>query len=269
MSSFLKMSLGTVVQVILLPALPSHLLPISLLTSRLYVGTIIPIAAGRMRNAWFPFGIATYVTEAQLRSNSSLVVSERDFNFSGEIPRLQVSPSPVSFKTDPDYIAPVAPAKLVLLTPERATRLLSTIIPARLEFYRTPIPSNPTPVGRPSQAADPHKDVDELSPTTIPCLPPDAVAIFGSVSTADVAGAIRVWLSVSEEASRIVLAAEDVRFVRKYDDSLASGAQIETENAGSWEGSKVKELGEFEIEICVKGASEAVNRTVAVLPQDA
>ena len=237
-------------------------------TSRLYIGTIIPIAAGRMRNAWFPFGIATYITEAQLRSNSSLVVSERDFNFSGETPRLQVSPSPFSPTTDPDHIPPPAPAKLVLLTPQRATRLLSTILPARLEFNRTPIPSNPTSVARPSQATDTHKDVDELSPTTNPRFPPEAVAIYGSVSAADVASAIRVWLSVSEEASRIVLAAEDVRFVRKKDESLVSGAQIETEDAGTWEGSKIKELGEFDIEICVKGASDVVRRIVAVLPQD-
>lgn len=47
-----------------------------------YVGAIVPVATGRMRNDWYPRRKADYMTDAHLR-NSRLrdVPAERDFNF--------------------------------------------------------------------------------------------------------------------------------------------------------------------------------------------
>ncbi len=47
-----------------------------------YVGAIVPVAAGRMRNEWYPRRKADYMTDAHIRNSKLRDVSvERDFNF--------------------------------------------------------------------------------------------------------------------------------------------------------------------------------------------
>jgi hypothetical protein len=47
-----------------------------------YVGAIVPVATGRMRNEWYPRRKADYMTDAHLRNSRLRDVSvERDFNF--------------------------------------------------------------------------------------------------------------------------------------------------------------------------------------------
>lgn len=81
----------------------------------------------------------------------------------------------------------------------------------------------------------------------------DLKAIFGSVSTADVLASIKTALTSDPEAIRIPLEARSIRFIGEETD-------------------RVKQLGEFEVEIAVPGASELVpevqfvRRTVEVLP---
>ncbi len=87
--------------------------------------------------------------------------------------------------------------------------------------------------------------------------PPKAepVAIYGSVSTQDIATAITALLASDSEGARVVLGPEDVNFTQRV--GLQEGADMD----------RVKMLGEFEIAINVKGG-HAVTRTVRVNAQD-
>lgn len=87
------------------------------------------------------------------------------------------------------------------------------------------------------------------------------------MSTADVATAIRAVLAEDEEGSRVVLAPEDITFVRKQMERRQTGEKVEPDGT-DWDAAKIKELGEFEVLIKVKGASESVSRTVVVSPQE-
>ncbi|KAI9813721.1 MAG: hypothetical protein M1832_006094 [Thelocarpon impressellum] len=87
-------------------------------------GAIVPVPAGRMRNDWYPRGVAEYVTEAQLSGDASA-------------PRATSRPPPPP--------TPVADANVALLSPHRTTQLLTTLLPDRLDFYRKPIGSSSSP----------------------------------------------------------------------------------------------------------------------------
>lgn len=74
-------------------------------------------------------------------------------------------------------------------------------------------------------------------------------AIYGSVSTADVAATLKAALAHNDEAARVILNEADIRFVT---DSEGSDTQ------------RVKELGVFKIEIQVPGAEAPLVRNVRV-----
>lgn len=84
--------------------------------------------------------------------------------------------------------------------------------------------------------------------------------IFGSVSTADMADSIKAVLAETNEGARVVIGAEDITIVQAEDDE--SGYQDK-----GIEGDRLKALGDFQVELRVKGG-EAVVRTVSVKPQD-
>jgi ribosomal protein L9 len=77
------------------------------------------------------------------------------------------------------------------------------------------------------------------------------IGIFGSVSTYDIATKIRTILARDTTGSRIVLGPEDITFA------------VESE-----ESDRVKNLGTYEVHIKVKGADEAVRRTITVNAQE-
>jgi len=108
--------------------------------------------------------------------------------------------------------------------------LLGRLLPPRLDFSREVIDSG-------------SKDQDTSSASA------GSQALFGSVSAADVAAIIRQNLSQNLEASMISVAEEDVRFV------------------GVKESDRVKHIGEYQIEVRVKGSDEAVKRAVRVQPK--
>ena len=81
------------------------------------------------------------------------------------------------------------------------------------------------------------------------------MAIYGSVSTADIAASIKAALAMDEEGARVVLGPEDVTIVSGKGD----------EDGG--EADRIKNLGEFEIDVRVKGG-EAIRRIVRVQPQE-
>ncbi len=78
------------------PPIPLCCLKINLLMNA-ELGSIIPVAPGRMRNIYYPQRKAIYVTDGQLRDlNQKDLVVERDFNFGVEQPASPPSSSPNS-----------------------------------------------------------------------------------------------------------------------------------------------------------------------------
>ena len=73
--------------------------------------------------------------------------------------------------------------------------------------------------------------------------------IFGSVSTTDMAVTIKELLAKSQDGQRVVVGAEDVKIL--------------TQAGKGVEGDRLKALGDFQIEVRVKGG-DALQRTVSV-----
>lgn len=108
--------------------------------------------------------------------------------------------------------------------PEHAIQLLEALLPSRFQFHRATIKS------------DSQDD-----------------AIHGSVSTKDIVQFIRSKLSHNDEAARVSVSEDDVKFI-----NLPEGEDSR----------RVKRLGQFEIEISQKGTDRTLRRPVIVLGQD-
>ena len=63
----------------------------------MWLGSIIPVTSGMMRNAWYPSGRAEYVTFAELREKKDKIM-ERDFLFAVKV-KDGVQEAPSSIKT--------------------------------------------------------------------------------------------------------------------------------------------------------------------------
>ncbi|KAI9876265.1 MAG: hypothetical protein M1830_006908 [Pleopsidium flavum] len=218
-------------------------------------GAIVPVPPGLMRNSWYPTGMAEYMPNAQRRtSNKSDTPAERDFNFQPDKRRGTLR------LEEGSNDGGIIDMQSQLLAPQRATELMSTLLPAVIDFYRAPI-SSPM-VEKPNHDISTRPAVRsvntaaaDLAAASKPALKSEPVAIYGSVSTQDVASAIKAVLALDGEGVRVVLGPEDVTFVQT--------AEIE----GSGDTDRVKSLGEFEVAINVKGGL-TVTRTVKVHPQD-
>lgn len=90
---------------------------------------------------------------------------------------------------------------------------------------------------------------------------PQLVSIFGSVSTADIAESVKAVLGQTTEGARVVIGSEDIAIVQQKD------GDFEHQGKGI-EGDRLKALGDFQVEVRVKGG-EAVVRTVSVKAQEA
>lgn len=141
-------------------------------------------------------------------------------------------------------------------------------MPPSIIFYRTPInvpePEAPIqePPSRTRRATSSAAAELEAASEPLPQPPkPQLVSIFGSVSTADIAESIKAVLAQTTEGRRVVIGSEDIAIVQQTDD--------EFENQGKGiEGDRLKALGDFKVEIRVKGG-EAIFRTVSVKAQEA
>ena len=139
------------------------------------------------------------------------------------------------------------------------------MIPSHLEFYRTPI-ANPEPETRKEQQpARPFRRNQAASAAAAdlaafedsmpkPQAEPQVVAIYGSVSTADIAESVKAVLAETEEGARVVLSAEDITITTEQ--APVPGAEAD----------RLKALGEFKVDIRVKGG-EAVRRFISVKAQ--
>ena len=88
---------------------------------------------------------------------------------------------------------------------------------------------------------------------------PQLTHIFGSVSTADMAESIKAVLAGTAEGARVVIGAEDVTILQDEDDEFGHQEK-------GIEGDRLKVLGDFKVEIRIKGG-EPVVRTVSVEAQ--
>jgi hypothetical protein len=129
-----------------------------------------------------------------------------------------------------------------------------------LEFYRTPIvnpepeaPQDQPPI-RPSRKQATSAAAADLAAVEDSLPKSQEVAIYGSVSTADIAESIKAILAGSEEGARVVLSAEDITIITEGGNVLGAEAD------------RLKALGEFDVDIRVKGG-EAVRRFISVLAQ--
>ena len=131
--------------------------------------------------------------------------------------------------------------------PQKAHTLLTTLIPETLNFHRKPIPA-PTPRPQTRAPISPLvTSADVADDTGRDSSAP--LAIFGSVSPADIWSHIKALLDKDAEGSRIVLEPENVRIV-----GLGEGAD------------RIKALGRWEIEISVGARLEPIRKVVEILP---
>ena len=226
-----------------------------------------------MRNDWFPRGIADYVTLPALKElRVKNVAMERDFEFGAtNLANVASTTSDVSKNvksTSNEELqrkgaSPRRP-EVDRLTPERSTQLLEIFVGPRVDFYRQPIVEEkagetpPPETKKPSRlgggaAADllaarkPQQLKEELKSAPL--------SIYGSVSTLDVLSAVRAAMANNDEAARVVLNEQDISFANL------------PESEGS-EAGKIKHVGDFEVEIKLKGSDIAVKRIVRVVPQE-
>lgn len=144
-----------------------------------------------------------------------------------------------------------------------ATDILSELLPSRLVFHRTAIveketekqslgTSQPRSRRATSQAAQETYAASEPVPLDqAASSSPQLQTIFGSVSTADVADTVKALLAEDEDSRRVVIGPEDIKFVGEISNGV--------------EGDRLKALGEFQLEIRVKGGEVALQRTVGVI----
>lgn len=170
------------------------------------------------------------------------------------------------------------------MSPERARELVEIFLPARLDFYRQPImeevetkppPDEPATSKPQRQQRGVSSAADDLMaarsytppPAPSPTKPTGPQAIYGSVSTHDVLVAVRAAMGTNDEAARVVLQEEDIKFVDLPKHEMERD-QYEGEN------DRVKHVGEFVVEVRVKGLAGGeegqggLRRVVRVVAQE-
>ncbi|TVY18456.1 hypothetical protein LARI1_G004413 [Lachnellula arida] len=228
-------------------------------------GTVISVTAGMMRNQWFPQRLAEYATAAKLQelglkeediiqldsiSRSKILADEKEVKKAAKAEAKALAKANTEAKgttiQEPVW-EPVKPVELELLSPTEATLIIANLLPANLDFYRQPIaPAQPAKKLSPSLRS---KAVISAAAKESHG-PQEKTSIYGSVSTADVATSLKAILAEDEDGSRVVLSPEEISFVEMQED-----------------GDRVKHLGIFEIDIRLKGAPDAVRRTIKVSAQ--
>lgn len=128
--------------------------------------------------------------------------------------------------------------------------MVSTILPPTIKFYRSPIaPAQPAPRHSPSIPAS--SALSAAAQEVVASKTPEKIPIYGSVTTADVAENVRAVLAEDAQGARVVIAPEDITFIGEGEEK-----------------ERVKHLGAFDIEIRIKGAGDAIRRTVRVEAQE-
>lgn len=241
-----------------------------------------------MRNIWFPGRIAAYVTVPEMkRLRQNNVSMERDFQYGVEAPIRKADESNESSgdwqKDIPGDLQAMSntelkqesaaerariekggagnrkSAEVERVTPDRGMELVNLFVPPRLEFYRQPIAEEKEVEKQPEVARIQFKgaagDLLASRPPVVDRSKQKPQGIYGSISSHDVLMAVRAAMAENDEAARVVLQESEIRLI---DPATEDGA----------EAGKVKHIGDFVVEIRVRGAEEVVHRTVRVLPQE-
>ncbi|UPX14680.1 uncharacterized protein EKO05_0005155 [Ascochyta rabiei] len=212
-------------------------------------GAYIPLNPSTMRNRWFPARVADYVPFKQLKLLKAQDVDlARDTTFGVRVSLEEVEEDAedLSLPRKP-YVRPI---ELELLSPERSMELLDAFVPPTIDFSRQRIEQEKE--AKPRYGASGAADV--LTAAAMGAKPKaSSNAIYGSVSTADIAATLKAALAHNDEAARVILNEADVRFVSGADEADAL---------------RVKELGVFKVEIQLPGAPEPLVRNVRVKAKD-
>ncbi|KAK6508404.1 hypothetical protein TWF506_010497 [Arthrobotrys conoides] len=133
-------------------------------------GSIMIVAPGRMRTIWYQRGEAEYLTLEKEKSLGKHTVVERDPGYTPFVEKEEE-------KTD----AWDGVVKDQLLTPTESIKILSTILPSTIRFYRSTIT-------------------------------PQTTSLHGSVTTTDIVNAIKLISTASalKDANRVVVSAENI-----------------------------------------------------------
>lgn len=230
------------------------------------------MARGMMRNHYFPSRTADYVTMSELRTlRAQNIPIKRDYTFGKrESDTSSTAASDAASLSGPEATEEYtrkAP-EVERLTSARSIELLEIFVPHRMDFYRQPIIEE-APKKEESEAAQPKKEerrqqrtassaaADLLAARTqkpqTKAQPKLTGAIYGSVSQHDVLVAVRASIATNDEAARVIVSEQDVVFTDE---------KARAEN-------KIKELGDWEVEIKVRGEESGVKRIVRVVPQEA
>ncbi|CAP65031.1 uncharacterized protein PODANS_1_14200 [Podospora anserina S mat+] len=205
---------------------------------------IFRVERGRMRNEWFPRKLAEYMTVARFKElglSPKNDVGERDPTFVDmkvleQLPAAK-PPAPVA---EPQQAA--KPVKKTI-KPERVRELLERLVPKTITFYRIPIPAPPSNTA----TISPLVAVAAAQET-----PQGPLAIYGSVSTKDIASSIKSCISADEDGAQINIEPAHVTVLGLKDEI-----------------NKIKELGRFEVKVSIGNSDlEPITRSVEVLPSE-
>ena len=132
--------------------------------------------------------------------------------------------------------------------------LINSFAPPLFEFWREP--SNPEQARKAKQAQQAPRGwgmsaADVMAAASAAAAKPVEVTVpfHGSLSTMEIAQVITEHLAVNEEAARVVVTGRDV--------SWLSGTEAN-------EDTRVGALGDYEVEIKVQGADQAIRRKVRI-----
>lgn len=220
-----------------------------------------------MRNKFFPQRIAEYVTLSELRHlRANSVPIERDYVYGKDEPVKQAAADLTMDEfamSSPTRAPPPKKPEIEKLTPERSSQLLEIFVGPRLDFYRQPIleekkeeAEEVKPTSRRESPRTASSAAFDLLAARTSQPKPEAtgpLAIYGSVSRHDVLVHIRAAIARNDEAAKVILEENDIEFL---------DAEVEREG-------KVKHVGDFTIEVHVKGGEQRLKRTVRVVPQEA
>ena len=221
-----------------------------------------------MRNQWFPKRVADYVTVPEMKIlRLKNVPTLRDFQYGVTIKLETANDNPYENAT-PHTLPIIRAPEVQKLTSERSMELIEIFVPPVLEFHRQPI-NEEKKLEKPTARATPSKQdryvvastaaADLLAARTMSVqekqTPTEPQAIYGSVSAHDVLVAMRAAIADNDEAARVILTEDDVKFV----DLPTS------EETG---GGKLKHVGDFVVEMKVRGAEKSVRRAVKISPQE-
>ncbi|KAF7191986.1 hypothetical protein HII31_06631 [Pseudocercospora fuligena] len=231
-------------------------------------GAIVPVTRGELRNHWFPKRIAAYVTlteQRQLRRDN--IPIERDYNFGKKDDLAAAALAKSAQTSEPTPVYEKKAPEVEKLTAQRSMELLDIFVSHRLDFYREPIMEEEK-LEEPEAAAAAGKKEDKTQRSASSAAadllaarsstprekskPKMTGAIYGSVSPHDILVAVRAATATNDEAARVLITEQDIQFL---------DPQAQSEN-------KIKSIGDFTVELKIKGAEQGIRRTVRVIPQE-